>query len=222
LGKYLAKRGMAAEAAAAYQNAIDHAADRVYVANNCQWLVKHYFDAGRVDDALKIATEAAAAYSHAGLETLAQLYEWTNRLPEAETYYKKIRERYESSQELIAFYNRNKERDPAYGRAADGAISALFPRGIEKAVLADFKDPPRDGAMFTSNSPKLQQALLKVGDVVVAIDGSRVHTQEQYVFVRELSNDPRMKLIVWSGAFYREMDVTQRRFDCQLSTFRGR
>src|SRR5438067_5692750 len=95
LGQFYVDHKMSAAAAVAYQKAFERAEDRVYMANSSRWIVDYYFDNGRIDDALKIATDAAEVYSHAGLCTMGHLMERMKRYTEAERYYKRVREVYE-------------------------------------------------------------------------------------------------------------------------------
>jgi len=223
LGIYLAGKGMRNEAAQAYQRAFEHATDRVYLANNSNWFVDYYLQLGRLEEAEKIARAAAEAYSSRGLATMAKLLERTNRIEESEEYYKRIKERYDDPADLDAFYLRNRDRKPEYRRAADERIAALFPAGFEKVQLRDFADPPRDGVVIQSSSDFVGAAQMKPGDVIVAIDGVRVRSLEQYEYARDRTFDSKMTLIVWTGAQYAELpvDVPGRRMNCKIATFTG-
>jgi tetratricopeptide (TPR) repeat protein len=223
LGLYYIDKQMAPEAAAALQAAFDRAADRVYVANNCGWLVSYYFDNGRRDEAMKIATDAAEAYSYSGLQTMATLLEKMGRLREAEDYYKKIRERYSESYELDGFYVRHQGEDPAYARIAAQQTAMLFPSGLQKVNLQDFSAAPVDGVLIKTSSDKIRRANLWPGNIIVAIDGVRVHSQPQYFHVRGLTLDPNMALIVWNGREYveRRINTPGRRLKCDLEDFKA-
>lgn len=223
LGQYYVDKKMPREAAAAYQNAFDRAEDRVYMANASRWIVDYYFDNGRVDDALKIATDAAEVYSYAGLSTMAHLMERMERYPKAEDYYKKIRDRYDDSHELDSFYERNRDRDPEYARAADVLKKAAFPAGIESAQLKDFNDPPRDGVSIASTNTLVAGARLKPGDVIVAINGTRVRSEKQYIYIRDMESGPNMTLVVWNGTRYseRKLNLPKRRLYCKLADFKA-
>jgi tetratricopeptide (TPR) repeat protein len=223
LGYYLKEHGLDSEAAAAYQKAVELASDRVRVANNCQWLVNYYYDHGSRDQALNIAEMAAGVYSYRGLETAARLMERAGRLDRAETYFQNISERYEDSMPLFGFYFRQDTAQPggAYSRKLKDAERKDFPNGLERVALQNFQSPPVDGAAFSSASHTLEKWGLKAGDVVVALDGYRVRTEQQYLGVRSISNDPKMVLIVWRDGQYRQVDVTLdgRRFGVDLKTY---
>jgi S1-C subfamily serine protease len=49
---------------------------------------------------------------------------------------------------------------------------------------------------------------LKQGDVIVAINGVRVHTFEQYGNIRESLDTPDLDLIVWQGNAYHEIKAS--------------
>jgi hypothetical protein len=224
LGQYYVDNKMAAAAAVAYQSAFERAEDRVYMANSSPWIVDYYFDNGRVDDALKIAADAAEVYSHAGLCTMGHLMERMKRYSDAERYYKKVHERYEDSAVLNAFYLRNRDNVPEYARRSDELKASAFPRGMENAQLRDFNSAPHDGVSIASSNTLVHNAHLKEGDVIVAINSVRVHSEKQYIFVRDLEVDPNMTLIVWNGAEYseRKVNVPSRRFYCKLADYKAR
>lgn len=223
LGQYYVDKKMPAEAASAYQNAFERAEDRVYMANSSRWIVDYYFDHGRTDDALKIAKDAAEVYSHSGLCTMGHLMERMKRYPEAEEYYKKVQKRYDDSAVLNAFYIRNRDQVPEYGRLSEHLKASTFPKGIENTQLGDFNGLPRDGVSIASTNTLVAGARLKAGDVIVAINNVRVHSQKQYIYVRDMDPDPNMTLIVWNGAQYfeRKVNLPQRRFYCDLADFKA-
>ena len=224
LGKYFVGHGMVPEAANAFQNAFEKARDRVHVANSMEWLVKHHFENGRTDEALKIAKDAADSYSATGLETMASLLEKMQRLPEAEEYFKKIRDRYDDPGALQTFYARNRERSPQFAESADALMSSMFPQGQEKVQVQELSDAPRDGVLINSSSDLLRRLGLKAGDVIVGIDGIRVRTDAQYLYLRDQAADQPMTLTVWNGARYAQVavNVPKRWMGCDIVTFAAR
>jgi hypothetical protein len=48
---------------------------------------------------------------------------------------------------------------------------------------------------------------LEVGQIIVGLDGYRVRTFDQYMVVNEFTDDPHMRLLVWSGKEYFEIDT---------------
>jgi tetratricopeptide (TPR) repeat protein len=223
LGYYLATMKMPVEAAAAYQKAVDIAPNRVWVANDCGWLVDYYYDHGQQEKALEVATMAAEVYSHQGLEIMARLLERLGRLDEAEDYFGKINERYDDSGPLFAFYIRQDNAHPggSYSRKRLRYEHRLFPNGLQHVTLKDFSGSPSDGAQFTASNSTLDYWKLKAGDVVVAFDGYRIHNEDQYVTVRSFSDSPKMVLIVWHDGRYAEfpLELQGRRFGVNLVTY---
>ena len=59
------------------------------------------------------------------------------------------------------------------------------------------------------------------GHVIVGLDGYRVHDMQAYDVVRSLSQSPRMKLVVWRGSRYDDVEVElwDRRFRVDMETF---
>lgn len=150
---------------------------------------------GSKDDALRIAKFAAEVYSYRGLEAAAQLMEQLGDFAKAAEYYSAINERYEDDGPLNAYFMRNKDRDKAIAAQFDATVKKAFPKGLNKALVSEFTGPPVAGVSFTSESPQTKQFGIKVGDVIVALDGYRVDTFPQYKFVRGLKPNGPLELI---------------------------
>lgn len=223
LGKYFLEQNQTENAVFAYQAAFEMAPDRVGVANDCDWIVNYYFDHNRQNDALKIATHAAEVYSFSGLETMAKLMERMGRFEDAEKHFTAISERYDASGPLASFYLRHQEKNASYAAAFKSLTAAVFPKGMEKVELSDFTDAPADGVLVKTTNANTQRANLKLGNVFVALDGWRVRTMEQYLWVRDLKKDSPLKLVVWNGAKYVEIiaDTPGRRFGNEIETYTG-
>lgn len=210
------------EAAAAYQAAFDKAPDRVWMANNSDWIVNYYFDHGRKDDALKIALHAAEVYSLDGLETAGKLMERMEKWKEAFAYYAAIAERYDDPACLLKFMSRNKERDPTFAGALEKILVSVFPDGMKQVTLSNFQAPPQNGSKITEESRLTQQWKLKKDDVIVALDGVRVESFKQYDAMRSMQpGTAPLALIVWDGTRYREVNalVPDRKFGCGMETY---
>jgi hypothetical protein len=166
---------------------------------------------------------AAEVYSYQGLEIMARLLERLGRLDEAEDYFGKINERYTDNGPLFAFYLRQDNAHPggAYARKRQRFEHRVFPDGLQRVTLKDFGGSPSDGAQFTASNATLEYWKLKAGDVVVALDGYRIHNEEQYGTVRNFSDSPKMALIVWHDGRYAEFSVElqTRRFGVNLATY---
>lgn len=225
LGDFQVEQHHEGEAAEAYRAAFEKAHDRVRMANCCDWIVNYDFDHGRKDEALKIATDAAEVYSYRGLETMAHLMERMEKWEAAEKYYGNIAERYSDQGPLASFYMRHQEKNPKMAAALKRITDEVYPDGVEKATLASFNGAPKDGAVIMSTNTHTTRAHLKKGDVIVALDGYRVHSMEQYTWVRALAHhDVPLNLIVWNGSKYTDVKANppKRRFECDMITYLGR
>jgi hypothetical protein len=220
LGDYLADRDRDPDAARAYALGMEKATDRVAASQNAEWLVNYYFDGGRLEEAMRVASDAASVGSDGGLRTLGRLMERMARYDEAVDLYEKIADRYDNRSVLDEFYVRYERRvgGSRYRAEAERARSAIFPEGLSRVTLADFqqsKPPaPTDGLGMGPFplTDKLKRFGLRPHDVVVALDGYRVRNEAQYLCVRSFSDEPDMTAIVWrDGAYVSVKGVFKRR-----------
>lgn len=210
------------KAAEAYQHWFDNALDRVEVSNGIEWLVDYYYDHGQQERAIAIATEAAEVYSSRGLQTMMNLQERMGRLDQAESSGQKILDRYNDNTALAAFYKRHADQgDAKYQAKFDSLVKTVFPEGLKKVTLASFSGPPSAGMNFAQTNRSLSQNGLSADQVVVALDGYEVQNQNQYSFIRGLSNSPAMQFIVWDGHAYRTVNANQadRHFGVDLQDY---
>lgn len=221
LARHHVRMGNREAAARAYEAAFEEAPNRVQMANNSEWLINYYFDGGRRDDAMKVAMHAAEVYSFRGLEAAAKLMERLENWSKAREYYEAIQERYGNLEPLVGYLLRHKDHSPEVAKEWKAMVGTEFPDGMKNAALADFKDAPKTGAVVTSNTELTQQHGLKIGNVIVALDGYRVDTFGQYSFIRALKEEAPLQIILWDGSQYRELiaSVPYRRFECQMSTY---
>ena len=222
IGEYLSRHGLDDAAAAAYEAAVSGARDRVAVANRCEWLVYHYLDSGRERDALSVAEQAAETFSARGILTLARLLERLGRVADALSWFKKEAERYDDARNLEEFQMRRERRAPGGDlEPARAALRKHFPRGLERVDLRDFLAAPPRGVEIREWSLKLSSLGLDAGDVIVALDGYRTASYEQYRIVRDLSDDPQLHLVVWHGDRYVEAigAFPRRSFDVTLRDY---
>ncbi len=222
LAEFYLRDGRLEQAAAAYQIYVDGASDRVSVSNQCGWLVDYYFDHGQKEKALAIAKMAAEVYSSEGLRTCARLQERMGDLAGAEKNFANIAERYDDQSSLYSFYKRQSATDASLAEKARRIEAPIFPAGIVAAGVADFSGTPARGVRINASSAILQRNGLHVGDIVVAFEGKRVDSFEQYTFLRALSDDPNFKLVVYRDGSYREVSANapNRRFGVDMTTLR--
>jgi tetratricopeptide (TPR) repeat protein len=224
LGYRLAELGFADEAAEAYQKGFDGSRDRVRAANESRWLVDYYFDHGKKEKAESVARAAADVYSGGGLFVMARLMERMGRQREAEEYYRRIHERYNQSAELVGFYYRRSRiaKDASYEPRLRDALALALPPGLEPFDRASLPPSPRDGAVFKGANDNTKRFGIAWGNVVVAVDGFRVHDYSSYDVLRALSQSPRMRLVIWRGKSYDEVEVElwDRRFRVDIEDYK--
>jgi tetratricopeptide (TPR) repeat protein len=207
------------------EKAYELAEDRVWMANNSQFLVERLYEQGKKDRAEEVAGAAAEVYSRGGLETYGWLKEKEQQWDEALETYRKIDKRYNDKDAFAeaGYWMRRQQAGAGWNEAKSGAVfKRYFPDGLKRGTLADFKEPPRQGAVFSNSSTALSQNGLRAGQVVVAVDGIRVENFAQYQAVREVTNEDRMKLIVWNGQEYREIqtEAYNRRFGVEMADYK--
>jgi membrane-associated protease RseP (regulator of RpoE activity) len=75
---------------------------------------------------------------------------------------------------------------------------------------------------MVGTSVEAMKAGLKPGDVLVALDGFRVHTYDQYRVIRAQKKAPELNLVVWHGQ-YRHVAASppERWLDVQVRSYNG-
>lgn len=213
LGDYVLRMNKTVQedkAAQYYQAGYDADPDRVGASSHAEWLVRYWLKRNRKAKASAIAQEGGEVYSGAGLEAQAVYFELTSDYERAFEWFAKYEERYGDSTPLVNFCIRYKTQtgNSRFDAELKKRSAKLFPKGIEKVSLADFKNPPTDGVGFGSESGLMQEAGLKTTDVIVAVYGIRVHNMAQYSYGRALKDTPEMDLIVWQGDGYHEIKAS--------------
>lgn len=196
----------------AYERHIEECVERVTVSHNTDWIVRHYLKTGRRARARAIAEMARETGSASGFLTMAAFLEETGRFSEAEDQILGERRRYPEDgplHELIGFYFRmaRLRKVTSYEAKLVDAIKGIFPDGLEGATLASFHEAPVDGAALVSDTPSLREKGIRRNAVVVALDGWRVRSKDQYAIIRAFDASPDMRFIVWQQGQYSEMLV---------------
>jgi hypothetical protein len=63
---------------------------------------------------------------------------------------------------------------------------------------------------------------LKKGDVIVVLNGYRIRTRNQYMWVRAIAGvEEPMRLVVWNGSKYIEVETVlpRHRFHSEMATY---
>ena len=204
LGNYLLDFELDDEAAAAFEKAIAQASDRIAVSNSVQWLVGYYCDHARIDRAREVAQMAADVYSARGLQSMGYFSERMGRYADAESWYQKIVERYGEGSGRTAledFYIRYARRvgDDRFSGQAAAALATVFPAGLERVSVGDLGSPPlpRQSVNVQYDSQGGRGIGLIKDDLVLAVNGYRVHDSRQYHLVLTFDDRPALTMIVW-------------------------
>jgi hypothetical protein len=72
-----------------------------------------------------------------------------------------------------------------------------FLRGLRPAATT--LDKPPTGCLYLHRDPAARRAGLRVGDIIVGLEGWRVEKVEQYMSINAFFAKPEMKIAVWRG-----------------------
>jgi len=212
------------KAAQYYDQACHADTDEVRIASYAEWRVNYWLEKGQIDRARRIADQAGETYSYRGLEAKAAFLEATTNYDGAFQYFAKIEERYEDSMPLLEFCLRHKGRreNSRYDAEVEKRLKKIFPEGMKKVSLSEFQGQPADGVQIRQENLLLKAAGMKLGDVIVALHGVRVHSLQQYAYVRDFNSSNELDLIVWQGDAYREIKASppKRRFGVDFGDYR--
>ncbi len=199
LAAQLREEGKEDEAVAADRKGFDLAHDQVAMSNKVGPLVDYYYDHGRKDEALIVAKRAADVYSQSGLWIYSRLLEKMGKLTESA----------HAAQDIFTRYRNHDRLDELFAQHADyfhdqnqALMQEIFPQGLQKVALADFKGPPQAGVHIVGTSDILLEAGLQPNDVIVALDSYRVENNAQYGYVRAMKSDDHMEIILWRDSRY--------------------
>jgi hypothetical protein len=207
LAELLVRDARESEAIAAYERWIGASRDRVRVANDLTWLVRHYNRTGNVRRAEELASMAAQAYSYGGLEIYAHLMDALGRYDEAEKTYRAIAERYDKTGPLGTFIVRNAIRTGDKDLELKGwdLLRSEFPNGMERLALHALDVPPADGLLFATFGRRPEAMGLRQTDIVVGVDEWRIRNNRQYSVASRLTHDDQMTFTVWRGGRYQQV-----------------
>jgi tetratricopeptide (TPR) repeat protein len=226
LSAYARRRNQDDKAAQYMDKAAELDPDAVRVSNSSEWRVSYYLKKGDVAKARDIADFAGEVYSGNGLAAKALFMELTSNYDGAFEWYAKIEERYNQSYQLASFCVRYQDKtgDKRFDPELQKRIKTVFPRGIENAALNDFKGAPGEGVIVQTVTDLSRAAHLNKGDIIVALNGTRVYDFTQYLYARERLQTPDMDLIVWQNNEYHRIHASppNHRFGAVFDDYRAK
>jgi hypothetical protein len=206
-----------------FEKANAEGGNSIRMTSYASWAIRSYLKKGQTEKARQIADTSGEVYSAAGLEAKAEFLEATGKAVEAFDWHVKNEERYGQSGGLMRFCARYKEKtgDSRFEPEVQKRLKTIFPRGVRKVTLADFKSGPSDGVIVREENDLTDEAGLKSGNIIVATQGIRVQNFEQYDYARDSSENPELVLIVWQGNGYREIRASppDHRFRADFGTY---
>lgn len=214
LGYLLAMAGKPEEAIQAYEIAFRDATDRVATSNNTQWMIYHYKSKGLDTKAREIADHNEKVYSQRGLVSALALAVAEKDAARAKKLARAIEERYGDSMYVpVALWQDGKN---------EKLLRQIFPDGIKQVTLADFKkEETYKGTRIAENSVTVRTAGLRAGDVVLAVDGQRVESFQQYFMLMATGMEPRVRILYRRGKTFAEMEciLPNRRLDSSMPDY---
>lgn len=214
LGYLLAMAGKPEEAIQAYEIAQRDATDRVSASNQNQWMIYYYKSKGNDAKAREVADHNEEVYSQKGLVSALALAVAEKDTARAKKLARAIEERYGDSMYIpVAAWQDGKN---------EKLLRQIFPDGIRKATLADFKkEEIYKGPRISENSLTVKMAGLRVGDVVLAVDGQRVESFRQYFMLMATGMEPRVRILYRRGKKFAEVEcvLPNRRLDTQMPDY---
>jgi tetratricopeptide (TPR) repeat protein len=225
LGHWYLDRGNDSLAAESYLQGFDKSPDRVNMSNNVSWLIRYLHRMGDKTKALEVAKEAAEVYSYGGLEAYLWYAEIEAQWDEALATAKKLDARYNNNKPieelgfLTRYHSQNKAQAEEWGYSR--MINKLFPDGLKTAKLEDFISPPSTGVVIQGTNKQVKTLNMKIGDVIVSLDGYRTDNLNQYDAIRGFSKEETIKFIFWDGKSYRQTEgkLKGRRFGVDIQTY---
>lgn len=199
LGWRLMAGGRPVDAAAVYDDYATRARDRVAVSASIGWLIGYYWDNGQREQALALAKDAGETGSAAGMAVYGEVLERQGQSDEARQVFERLRQRYDDGAPLAGHYMRlaRQTGNQAFLDTASSLVKNSYPNGIEPAEMAWLPAPPTDGVVFATFTLRAKATGLRPTDIIVAVDGYRVHSYPQYNLVVKSSFEPRMTFFVW-------------------------
>jgi hypothetical protein len=210
------------EAVRAYERGFsDPTIDSLELAAGAGWLVEHYRKTGRIDEAKKLAEQAAATGSAAGFDVRGNLYEHLGEFDQAEQDFINNATAYNDREHLLGFYYRRVEvaHDERYRQKWTKWLAETFPNGLQPEPTA-IVGKPTVGVYVNGDSERSRKAGIRAGDIIVGLEGFRVDNVEQYRAINHFFEHERVKLTLWRGSLIKiDADAPNRLFGTDIATY---
>jgi hypothetical protein len=201
VAEYEVQQDRLGEARGTYERWFATGRDEVAIANASEWMVRDYYVRGLSAKANALADRAASTGSYWGLLTRARLYDWTGNARSAERYFRHASEGYEDPSDLLGFMLRHHRQ----GMEVDALKWKVFPGGVTSVSLPTLREAPVSGLEVIGVKTIGERYGMRQDDIIVAVDGVRVSSLDQYHAAKTMSLDPTMRLIVWRDLKYTEV-----------------
>jgi hypothetical protein len=201
--------GQTTDAARAYDKWADGWRDQVGVANGMTWIFRYHLANGHTARAEALARLAEDAGSLRGLQVAAEWHERQGRLDEAERLLQRLDERYDDSAPLGTFYMRRALRanDQALRARAAELMRDEYPHGPQPLVMHALPASAGDGVRFKMFGTRLDSLGFEPGDIIVGVDGWRVHDVDQYQIAIRFSYDDAVTFTIFRQGKYQELKI---------------
>ena len=198
------------EAAQTYDRWVEEARDRVRVAEGVTWLFRYHLTQGNATRADALGRMAEETGSWDSLELAAEWHERRGRPQDADRILHDILDRYDDSTPLGAFLMRRglAAHDRALQAQAGDLMRDEFPEGPEPLVMHALPAKAGDGIRFKMFGPRLQSLGFEPADIIVGIDGWRVHDYDQYQVAVRFTFDETMTYTVFRKGRYQQVRVS--------------
>jgi hypothetical protein len=214
LGEALVLAHRPDEAIKAYQQGFENASDRVRVANETQWMIHHYIEKGDLAAARKIVDHNTEVFSQSGLMSGVTFGIATKDFAFAQKHAADIEERYGDQCARVAVALATGDKKIENLVFADGRLTTT-PAELESSGA-------RSGQRVMNSSTVAVANGVCQGDVILAVDGTRVETYPQYISILGSRLDPEVSLIIRRGRKFLDIPaiLPGRRLQVDLETVR--
>ena len=209
LGDKLLLAGQTIEAARVYDKWADGSRDQIGVANGMTWIFRYHLANGRTARAEALARVAEEVASHRGLLVAAEWHERQGRADQAEQILRKLDERYDDSTPLGTLFMRRAlaAKDRALQAKAAELMRDAYPLGPQPLVMHALPAAAGDGVRFRMFGTRMEAIGFEPGDIIVGVDGWRVHDVDQYQAAIRFSYDEAVTFTIFRKGKYQPLRV---------------